>query len=81
MPHVDYIPHYQLLVTLKDPIERGLKEMPHGTIKRFTPIVTLKDPIERGLKAYSFIIVLYFILICYTQRPDRKGTERLKAGV
>ena len=38
-------------VTLKDPIERGLK----GGISRTKPeteteLVTLKDPIERGLK-------------------------------
>ena len=38
--------------------------------------VTLKDPIERGLKAYYHYFALLTTRICYTQRPDRKGTER-----
>ena len=38
------------LVTLKDPIERGLKEKSEDSPSRDTITVTLKDPIERGLK-------------------------------
>ena len=40
-------------VTLKDPIERGLKAQ-YGKLSTcaITP-VTLKDPIERGLKEYD----------------------------
>ena len=38
--------------------------------------VTLKDPIERGLKVYNGVTTGLWS-ISYTQRPDRKGTERL----
>ena len=38
-------------VTLKDPIERGLKaSAPQGRLRTSQALVTLKDPIERGLK-------------------------------
>ena len=94
---------FQIPVTLKDPIERGLKVLlPKKVInKLFT--VTLKDPIERGLKACDMLLVIpvgtsvtlkdpierglkgEYETGCYertvkgyTQRPDRKGTERLK---
>ena len=38
--------------------------------------VTLKDPIERGLKVVAEINSDVNDSFCYTQRPDRKGTER-----
>ena len=38
--------------------------------------VTLKDPIERGLKATVEIHLFTPQSMSYTQRPDRKGTER-----
>ena len=38
-------------VTLKDPIERGLKGCNPGGPRKILQGVTLKDPIERGLKA------------------------------
>ena len=38
------------LVTLKDPIERGLKVQLFVYASTDEIIVTLKDPIERGLK-------------------------------
>ena len=37
-------------VTLKDPIERGLKVSFVDTLTLNSILVTLKDPIERGLK-------------------------------
>jgi len=37
--------------------------------------VTLKDPIERGLKDIEGITITRKVA-SYTQRPDRKGTER-----
>ena len=40
------------IVTLKDPIERGLKVYPPTKIAPKVFYVTLKDPIERGLKAF-----------------------------
>ena len=39
--------------------------------------VTLKDPIERGLKDSLLAQFGYNLFCCYTQRPDRKGTERI----
>ena len=43
------------MVTLKDPIERGLKVALHSRNEFHVIIkVTLKDPIERGLKAGIF---------------------------
>ena len=40
--------------------------------------VTLKDPIERGLKVLYLLACLKYGFASYTQRPDRKGTERVK---
>ena len=66
--------HVIIKVTLKDPIERGLKA---GIFSPKTIIfpVTLKDPIERGLKAIVRSKLPHRYSRCYTQRPDRKGTE------
>ena len=43
-------PSFDIYVTLKDPIERGLKVFLLPKRKRHPDLVTLKDPIERGLK-------------------------------
>ena len=64
-------------VTLKDPIERGLKGHLNGHHVPVNQQVTLKDPIERGLKAPPFSYC-FPAISSYTQRPDRKGTERQK---
>ena len=43
--------YFSVIVTLKDPIERGLKGQAVLYAKKgHTIFVTLKDPIERGLK-------------------------------
>ena len=63
-------------VTLKDPIERGLKVKANARALILSCGVTLKDPIERGLKVNSDP-VLTLSTTCYTQRPDRKGTESM----
>ena len=39
-------------------------------------VVTLKDPIERGLKVEKQKTEVPILGKSYTQRPDRKGTER-----
>ena len=64
-------------VTLKDPIERGLKDpfVQHLEHSLLAP-VTLKDPIERGLKDRKECLLIPYYPCSYTQRPDRKGTER-----
>ena len=43
--------------------------------------VTLKDPIERGLKVYFQRFSFTSFHRRYTQRPDRKGTERFWDGL
>ena len=63
-------------VTLKDPIERGLKVKLSKAEISIPAIVTLKDPIERGLKGKIAGNVESCAVVGYTQRPDRKGTER-----
>ena len=64
-------------VTLKDPIERGLKgHRPQSPPWPRFLSVTLKDPIERGLKETPFVNLKTDSISRYTQRPDRKGTER-----
>ena len=64
-------------VTLKDPIERGLKDRMIIPIWELAFYVTLKDPIERGLKGHWLRQSTRNDSCCYTQRPDRKGTESL----
>ena len=65
-------------VTLKDPIERGLKDqrtlLPDNNV---AVGVTLKDPIERGLKDEICKLTIENTNYSYTQRPDRKGTGKI----
>ena len=70
------VPSTMTSVTLKDPIERGLKASPSKITFPTLCVVTLKDPIERGLKDI-FTPTNSLFRFSYTQRPDRKGTERL----
>ena len=62
------------VVTLKDPIERGLKAKKMLLLPKKVINVTLKDPIERGLKD-SPIATYRQKVICVHQRPDRKGLK------
>ena len=94
-----------ITVTLKDPIERGLKvarakrwrwciflsytQRPdrkgtertseYDILEKVEDYVTLKDPIERGLKDLCRLSVHILHPRGYTQRPDRKGTERCRS--
>ena len=46
-----------ILVTLKDPIERGLKGASRMSLPSTSKLkVTLKDPIERGLKVHLTVL-------------------------
>ncbi len=55
-------PHTVYGVTLKDPIERGLKAPFRRFVDQHCILVTLKDPIERGLKAvYSAESVKWYL--------------------
>ena len=71
------MPLREKIVTLKDPIERGLKVSIHVNMKSTCTYSYTQRPDRKGTESSS----IHKMPTCdndkgYTQRPDRKGTER-----
>ena len=67
-------------VTLKDPIERGLKGAGSKPQKQRNPCCYTQRPDRKGTERHYHLPYMMFTIKGYTQRPDRKGTESIVIG-